>query len=126
MQLTYQGREIPGREDIAVYTPDLTVWHFTTENINEISPWFDLRVPPLEAQLPSLESMIDRRQLKSHLPLDALVFSPKAKYIYIGRDGRDCYMSLYNHYKSGNDLWYHVLNDTPGLHIPMLILHCLL
>lgn len=83
--------------------------------MNDISPWFDLRVPPLEAQLPGLESLTERRQLKSHLPLDALVFSPKAKYIYIGRDGRDCYMSLYNHYKSGNDLWYHVLNDTPGL-----------
>lgn len=87
----------------------------TPENINDLCPWFDLRVPPLEVQLPMLEAMTDRRQLKSHLPLDALVFSPKAKYLYVGRDGRDCFMSLFNHYKNGNDLWYEIMNDSPGL-----------
>ncbi len=31
---------------------------------------------------------------KTHLPVDALVFSPEAKYLYIGRDGRDVIWSM--------------------------------
>ena len=56
-----------------------------------------------------------RRFIKTHLPVDALVFSPRAKYIYIGRDGRDVVWSMYNHHANANDLWYEALNDTPGL-----------
>lgn len=46
--------------------------------------------------------------------MDALVFSPKAKYVYIGRDGRDVVWSLYSHHANANDTWYRALNDTPG------------
>lgn len=77
--------------------------------------WVDLRVPPKEVLHPLLEGIEGRRVMKTHLPLDALRFNPKAKYIYIGRDGRDCFMSLFNHWKSGNDLWYQIINDSPGL-----------
>jgi aryl sulfotransferase len=42
------------------------------------------------------------------------VFSPEAKYIYIGRDGRDVVWSLFNHHSNANQLWYEALNDTPG------------
>ena len=48
------------------------------------------------------------------MPVDALVFSPKAKYIYIGRDGRDVVWSMYNHHANANEFWYQALNDTPG------------
>lgn len=82
--------------------------------VAEISPWIDLRVPPKEEKIGALESQQHRRFMKSHLPLDALVFSPKAKYIYIGRDGRDVLWSFYNHHANANDLWYEILNDTPG------------
>ncbi|KAJ1400852.1 P-loop containing nucleoside triphosphate hydrolase protein [Ochromonadaceae sp. CCMP2298] len=78
------------------------------------SPWVDLRVPPKEVKKPELDAMPSRRFLKTHLPLDALVFSPKAKYIYVGRDGRDVVWSMYNHHANANDLWYGALNDTPG------------
>lgn len=96
LKLIYQGKEQPS-------------------NSADLCPWLDLRMPPAEVQLPMLEANKDRRQIKTHLRLDAFPFNPKAKYIYIGRDGRDCYMSLVNHYRSGNDLWYGVLNDSPGL-----------
>ena len=43
-----------------------------------------------------------RRLVKTHLPVDALVFSPKAKYLYIGRDGRDVVWSMYNHHANAN------------------------
>ena len=84
-------------------------------DVAEMSPWVDLRVPPKEVKLPVLETQRHRRFLKTHLPVDALRFSPKAKYIYIGRDGRDVVWSMYNHHANANQLWYDVLNDTPGL-----------
>jgi aryl sulfotransferase len=83
--------------------------------VAEMSPWLDLRVPPKEVKLPLVEAQTHRRFLKTHLPVDALVFSPKAKYIYIGRDGRDVMWSMYNHHANANALWYEALNDTPGL-----------
>jgi aryl sulfotransferase len=83
--------------------------------VAEMSPWLDLRVPPKEVKLPQVEAQQHRRFLKTHLPVDALVYSPKAKYIYIGRDGRDVVWSLYNHHANANESWYQALNDTPGL-----------
>jgi aryl sulfotransferase len=86
VQLCYQGRETPA-------------------NIIEMYPWLDLRFPPIAVQTIGLEAMKERRQLKTHLRLDALVFSPKAKYMCVGRGGRDCYMSLVNHYRTANELF---------------------
>jgi aryl sulfotransferase len=82
--------------------------------VAEMSPWLDLRIPPKAVKLPEVEKQTHRRFLKTHLPVDALVFSPKAKYIYIGRDGRDVVWSMYNHHANANQLWYDALNDTPG------------
>jgi aryl sulfotransferase len=82
--------------------------------VAEMSPWLDLRVIPRDVKLPALEAQTHRRFIKTHLPVDALVFSPKAKYIYIGRDGRDVVWSMYNHHANANDLWDQALNETPG------------
>ncbi len=86
------------------------------ENVNlaEMSPWLDLRIPPTPVKLGLLEAQTHRRFVKTHLPVDALVFSPKAKYIYIGRDGRDVVWSFYNHLATANDAFFEALNDTPG------------
>lgn len=83
-------------------------------NVAEMSPWLDLRVPPKDVKLPEVEAQAHRRILKTHLPLDALVYSPKAKYIYIARDGRDVVWSLYHHHANANQVWYTALNETPG------------
>ncbi|MEW6331979.1 MAG: sulfotransferase domain-containing protein [Pseudomonadota bacterium] len=82
--------------------------------VAELSPWLDLRVPPKEIKLPAVEAQTHRRIIKTHLPVDALVFSPRAKYIYIARDGRDVVWSMYNHHANANAAWYAALNDTPG------------
>jgi aryl sulfotransferase len=82
--------------------------------VAEMSPWVDLRVPPKHVKLPLLESQTHRRFMKTHLPVDALRFSPDAKYLYIGRDGRDVVWSMYNHHFNANQTWYDALNDTPG------------
>jgi aryl sulfotransferase len=79
-----------------------------------MSPWIDFRLPPKEIKLPEVEAQTHRRFVKTHLPVDALVYSPKAKYIYIGRDGRDVLWSLHNHHLKGNDAMYAALNDSPG------------
>lgn len=83
--------------------------------VAEMSPWLDLRVPPKQVKLPAVEAQTHRRFVKTHLPVDALVFSPKAKYLYVARDGRDVVWSLYNHHANANELFYQALNDTPGL-----------
>jgi aryl sulfotransferase len=82
--------------------------------ISEISPWLDLRIMPPDTKQ-KLAAQTHRRIIKTHLPLDALTFSPRAKYIYIGRDGRDVVWSFYNHHANANQLWYDKLNNTPGL-----------
>jgi aryl sulfotransferase len=81
---------------------------------SHMSPWVDLRIMPPQA-FDALEAQTHRRFVKTHLPVDALVFSPKAKYLYLGRDGRDALWSLYNHHRMANDQWYGALNNTPGL-----------
>lgn len=83
--------------------------------VADMSPWVDLRVPPKEVKLEAIEAQTHRRFLKTHLPLDALVFSPKAKYLYIGRDGRDVVWSFYNHHVNANEMFYELVNETPGL-----------
>ncbi|MBP7002333.1 sulfotransferase domain-containing protein [Amaricoccus sp.] len=83
-------------------------------NVAELSPWVDLRLPPREVKLPALEAQTHRRFLKTHLPVDALVFSPKVKYLYVGRDGRDVLWSMWNHHRNANAAWYAALNDSPG------------
>ncbi|RYE11431.1 MAG: sulfotransferase domain-containing protein [Hyphomicrobiales bacterium] len=64
----------------------------------EASPWIDFRLRP-EARAIA-DAQTHRRFLKTHLPLDALSYSPKAKYIYIGRDGRDVFWSWHKHWSS--------------------------
>ncbi|MBN1580296.1 MAG: sulfotransferase domain-containing protein [Anaerolineae bacterium] len=78
--LIFQDRAIPG-----------PLWQLT--------PWLDSRGGSLEEDLALLEAQTHRRFLKTHLPLDALPYAPQIKYIYVGRDGRDVFMSLWNHYR---------------------------
>ncbi len=85
-----------------------------TIDVPGISPWLDMRIPAADIKLQALESQTHRRFIKTHLPVDALVFSDKAKYIYVARDGRDVVWSLYNHHANANDLFYELINDTPG------------
>lgn len=82
--------------------------------VHDISPWLDLRVPPTPVKHAMLAAQTHRRFIKTHLPVDALVFSPRAKYLYIGRDGRDVAVSLYNHHARATEGWFQMLNDTPG------------
>lgn len=81
----------------------------------DLSPWVDMRILPRDEMLAMLEAQTHRRFMKTHLPIDALVFSPRAKYVYIGRDGRDVLWSWYNHHASFSPDAYAMMNGTPGL-----------
>jgi aryl sulfotransferase len=83
--------------------------------LGDLSPWVDLRVPPREVKEGMVEGIPGRRFLKTHLPTDALEYDTTKKYVYVARDGRDAFMSLMNHYKFGNEMWYGALNESPGL-----------
>ena len=93
-------------------------------DVAQISPWLDLRFPGKGMKLFAMESQSHRRFLKTHLPVDALTYSTKAKYLYIGRDGRDVLWSMYNHHANANQKWYDSLNLTPGLVGPKIERPC--
>jgi aryl sulfotransferase len=79
----------------------------------EHSPWPDFILTPDARQ--KAEALTHRRYLKTHLPIDALVYSPRAKYIYIGRDGRDVYWSWHNHHMGFNpEVLAHISSFYPG------------
>jgi len=87
----------------------------------EISPWIDARFHgPIEPMIESLDSQTHRRFVKSHLAADGLRYFPEAKYVVVGRDTRDVFMSLWNHYSAYTDLAYSLFNDPdrPGAEFP--------
>jgi aryl sulfotransferase len=79
----------------------------------EISPWLDFVMEPLDETLATLEAQSHRRIIKTHLPLDALTFSPLAQYLYVARDGRDVVWSMYNHHVSYTDEYYTRIHNAP-------------
>lgn len=82
--------------------------------VGQLSPWLDHRVTPLELVLGELNRQKHRRFIKTHLPLDGFPFDPSLKYIYVGRDARDVFMSFWNHYRSLTDEALALTNMTPG------------
>jgi len=60
-----------------------------------VSPWIDFQLQAGQSEMAVAQT--HRRFLKTHLPIDALVFSPRAKYIYVGRDARDIIWSFHHH-----------------------------
>jgi aryl sulfotransferase len=81
---------------------------------HELSPWLDMRIMPWPETLHKLEAQTHRRFIKTHLPVDALEMSPKAKYLYIARDPRDVAFSMHNHHRAFRPEFLEALNGVPG------------
>jgi aryl sulfotransferase len=79
----------------------------------DLSPWLDMRVWPIEKVMQKLQAQTHRRCIKTHLPLDGLRFFDKIKYIVIGRDPRDVFMSLFNHYSEHTPQFFEMVNGVP-------------
>jgi aryl sulfotransferase len=62
-----------------------------------VSPWLEMQIDPIEVILDRLDQQTHRRCIKSHTPADGIPWFEDAKYIVVGRDGRDAFMSWVNH-----------------------------
>lgn len=80
----------------------------------ELSPWVERRGAPLELVLTRLEQQTHRRVMKTHLPLDGFPYDGRVKYVYVGRDVRDVFMSQWNHYRNFTQAALTAFNTTPG------------
>jgi aryl sulfotransferase len=77
-----------------------------------VSPWPDSRfVIPRAEMAEVVESLRHRRFLKSHLALDGLPYRESTKYIYVGRDTRDVFMSTWNHIRAYTPFARELLNS---------------
>lgn len=76
--------------------------------------WLESRRQPLDQMLATLDAQAHPRLLKTHLPLDGLPYHPQVKYIVVGRDARDVFMSLWNQYSHYTPRLYALFNDAPG------------
>jgi aryl sulfotransferase len=83
-----------------------------------ISPWIDAGFIPNAGEMAAAQT--HRRFLKTHLPVDALVYSPKAKYLYVGRDARDVFWSWFHHWSDLTPPAYEALNNfcSPAMQPP--------
>ena len=119
-------RFTPREDDIVIATPYKSGTTWTQEIVlhlvflgrelpyrSEVSPWLDCRFSPLEEVLSTLEDQQHRRFIKTHLALDGLVFFPQIKYVVVGRDPRDIFMSLWNHHSSFTPDTYAFINGLP-------------
>jgi len=64
---------------------------------NGICPWIEAKFMPADAMHAMLRSQTHRRAMKSHTPADGIPWFDDARYITVGRDGRDAFMSWCNH-----------------------------
>lgn len=85
-----------------------------TLQTESLTPWLDIRIMPKEVKFDILNNQTHRRFIKTHLPLDALVFKPECKYLYVTRNFPDIVWSLHNHLYNAVDDFYDMFNNTPG------------
>ena len=74
--------------------------------IDEISYWVDKNTRPMEDLRGRLDAQTHRRVLKSHLPLDGFAYRALDRILVVGRDPRDVFMSMWNHYSNYTDVAY--------------------
>lgn len=75
-----------------------------------LDQWFQ---GDLDDEVARIDAQTHRRFLKSHVPLDGLPYFEEVFYINVGRDPRDVFMSLWNHYSSYTDAMLERLSRGP-------------
>jgi aryl sulfotransferase len=113
----------PRPDDIVIATPyksgttwmQIIVMHLIFQDlqlrpVGELSPWFEVRWDSLEAILENIEGQKHRRFIKTHLPLDGLPYFEQVKYIVVGRDARDVFISMWNFYSGFDDGFFERVN----------------
>ena len=68
--------------------------------LSDTSPWLDSSWGDHAGMLSVLKEQREagsRRVMKSHLPADALPIAPEARYVFVGRNGKDLGISFHNY-----------------------------
>lgn len=79
--------------------------------VTAMGPWIDMDVLPLDEIMAGIEAQTHRRAFKTHLPLDGIPYYDTMKYIYVCRDGRDVFMSMWNHHSGYSDTLRSMIAD---------------
>lgn len=79
-----------------------------------LSPWPDSRFVAAADTAAALEAITHRRYIKTHLPLDGLPYHECVKYIVMGRDGPDVFVSMWNHWQNMRPEVLDLINRLPG------------
>ncbi len=123
---TRWGSYRPRPGDIVITTPyksgttwmqrivgSLVLWPAPlTTGARGLSPWIDARFHgPIGPILAEFEAQRHRRYIKSHLAADGVPIWDELSYIVVGRDTRDVFMSLWNHYSGHTDGFFDLIND---------------
>jgi aryl sulfotransferase len=82
--------------------------------VGELSPWLDARWAPIEDVLKMLAAQEHRRFIKTHTAADGVPIFEATKYVVVGRDGRDVFMSIINHWDKMRHQFTHLLNELAG------------
>jgi aryl sulfotransferase len=120
-------------DDIVISTPSKcgTTWMQTIVTellfpdgppapVMELAPWIDARFRPIDELAGRLDRQTHRRQVKTHTPADGIPWYPDASYITVYRDGRDAFMSFYNHMRNMRpEVFVELARTASGDGIPM-------
>jgi aryl sulfotransferase len=87
---------------------------------DELSPWLDANFAPIDEVIGLLDGLEHRRYIKTHCPLDGVRYYDNVKYIFVGRDGRDVFASMWNHWNNMAPDSIDGLNDAPDRQGPEL------
>lgn len=79
----------------------------------DVSPWIDNGFRPQDEVYEKLAAQTHRRVLKTHTPLDGFSYDTESRYIVVGRDPRDVFMSMWNHYSNYTPEGRAMINDRP-------------
>lgn len=100
---------------ISTYAKCGTTWmeyivlnlHHSSQNmplLRDVSAWIERRTSRQSGAKQTVAELIawmerlpSPRQIKTHLPLDYLPYHPEVKYLVVGRDMRDAYLSWHHH-----------------------------
>ena len=62
-----------------------------------LAPWLEAEFYDWREIRARLEAQTHRRSIKTHTPANGIPIFPDARYIFVGRDGRDVFMSFCHH-----------------------------
>ena len=96
--------------------------------LSDTSPWLDSSWGDHADMLRVLKEQRDagtRRIIKSHAPADAVPIAAEARYVFVGRNGKNLGISLYNYLKNFSEETMSTINRIhakwSGAHVPLVI-----